>query len=275
MRKRSQSFYAKSEEEFKEQVNEEDTYQPRKRSRISSLIEDSLAADENKSSDDEDELSQSKDNTKKSGGKRDADDNLGVTETFCITENTQTMEDEEETLMNSINNISQSIRNRDRRSFLEGVSNIYLSQRAFNLNQTQSSPISNKISRSFSSDSMNIIDFENIYPSTMPHTNDILINVILNDPILSQNIKLTDEVIKIIVLGEESIGKTLFIDQVINNAGSRRKLSGYAHSKCLDIKKKKVKLLDRILTLELWDTNREIQNSKLCESIDLLTFSIY
>jgi hypothetical protein len=245
MRRRSESFYAKTEEEFKEQIVEE-TERPRKRSRISDLIEDSL-----------DETQPEK--PRKKDRLLDHEDNLGVSENFCIIEN-NTMEDEELIIINSIYNLDQSIKTKDKQLFLDNISTLYLSQRSYNL--SLSSP-SNRLNRSLSLDSINILDFDSIYPSTMPNTNDILINSILNDPIVSQNIKLTDEVLKIIVLGDDCIGKTLFIDKLFNK---ERAESPYLHSRSLDIRKKRVKLLDRIVTLEFWDTNKEIQNSKLCES---------
>jgi hypothetical protein len=261
MRRRSQSFYAKTEEEFKEQISEE-IERPRKRSRISDIIEDTL--------DDTEEFEKVQ---KKKSTVLDHDDHLGVADTFYMEESSHTMEDEEGILMNSLHNISQSIKNRDRQSFLENISTIYLAQKAFNLNQTVSSPLSGKLCRSFSLDSINILDFDHIYPMTVANTNDLLINPILNDPIVSQNIKLTDEVLKVVLLGDDCIGKTLFADKLFNpdNRGGV-----YIHSKSLEIKKKRVRLLDRIVTLEFWDTNKDIQNSKLCESkIPFNVFSLY
>jgi hypothetical protein len=250
MRKRSESFYVKTEEEFKELINEE-AERPRKRSRISDIIEDSLKDTEDF------------ENCRKKKNKfLYSDDQLGVTDTFCLTENSNTIEDDEELLINSIQNISQSIKKKDRKSLLENLSAFFLSQKAFNLNQITSSPLSNKLGRSFSLDSINILDFDHIYPSTVPNPNDLLFNPILNDPIVSQNIKLTDEVLKIVLLGDDSIGKTLFINKLFNDEMSNL----YIHSKSLEIKKKRVRLLDRIATLEFWDTNKEIQNSRLCES---------
>jgi GTPase SAR1 family protein len=86
-------------------------------------------------------------------------------------------------------------------------------------------------------------------------------NPIMTDPLVAQNIKLTDEVLKIILIGDENVGKSLLIEKLINTGNP------LLHTSSLEIKKKRIKLLERILTLEFWDTNKKILCSKLSESI--------
>jgi hypothetical protein len=247
MRKRSRSFYAKTKEEFDElsksedQENTESNQIPRKRSKISLLIED------------DDDLSASD----KIPVEKIYEDQLGITNTFTMTENNLSMEDEETLLLNSLENLNISYKKRDKEQFLENVSNFYYSSKdrlKMDLTTAYSYQSENKICRSFTQDSLNIMDFDELTLS--------LDNPITTDPMLTQNIKLTDEVMKIILIGDDCVGKTLLIEKLIN-AG---KGCDITHTGSLEIKKKRIKLLERILTLEFWDTNKKILCSKLSES---------
>jgi hypothetical protein len=249
MRKRSRSFYAKTKEEFDElsktdeENSETESHVTRKRSKISLLIED------------DDDLG-AKDITPV---EKIYDDQLGVSNTFTITENNLSMEDEETILLNSLENLNLSFRKRDKEQFLENVSNLFLSSKdrlKTDLTTAHSFQSENKICRSFSLDSLNIMDFDNL---TLSHDNPIMM-----DPTLTQNIKLTDEVLKIILIGDENVGKTMLIEKLINTTVG----CDLVHTGSLEIKKKRIKLLERILTLEFWDTNKKILSSKLSESIN-------
>jgi hypothetical protein len=268
MRKRSQSFYAKTKEEFEELIDDdknennivlENNRQPRKRSRITQMLEESEedSLEVKKEEVDEEEP----DNNKLLFLSREYDDQLGVSNPFTIAENILSMEDEETLLINNLENINLSYRKKDKNLFLESVSNFYFDSKerlkndlanAFTYNSSKSE---NKISRSFSLDSLNIMDFDEL-------TNNSDLNPLMMDPVIKQNIKLTEEIVKIILIGDEYVGKTLLIDKLINDSDST-----ITHTKSLEIKKKRIKLLERILTLEFWDTNKQILNSKICESI--------
>lgn len=76
---------------------------------------------------------------------------------------------------------------------------------------------------------------------------------LINDPILSQNIMKSQSTLKILIIGEEKIGKTFFVNKFlkkeINNCND------YLHTDALDINKNFIYLVNKSVKLEIYDTN--------------------
>lgn len=87
-------------------------------------------------------------------------------------------------------------------------------------------------------------------------------NSLLSDPILSKNMNLVDDVLKLMVIGEQCVGKSFFIDKLFNDNLEK---SNYSHTTSLEIKKRNIKLLEKNIQLEFWDTNSKIVSSQIAQ----------
>jgi hypothetical protein len=129
-----------------------------------------------------------------------------------------------------------------------------------------------KFPRSLSFNTLNNIDIDfellqnledmNLNNSSISTRNNSL-NSIFGDPILSKNINFSDEVIKFIVVGDYKVGKSFFVNKLLNDNTDP---NNYTHTSCFEIKKKMIKLMGKSVKLELWDTNTEIINSEISTS---------
>lgn len=129
-----------------------------------------------------------------------------------------------------------------------------------------------KIPRSFSYESINSFNLVSNNGIRAPSTNDCsLLNI---DPLLMQNIDICDDFLKYIVIADERVGKTTFINNILSSKldeKSNKKKDVvkdyiYKHTESLEIRKRNIQLLGKKIRLELWDTNKYILDSMLCYS---------
>lgn len=111
--------------------------------------------------------------------------------------------------------------------------------------------------------------------------------------ILSQNLNLAEDIIKLITIGDKRVGKSYFIEKILSNDMNHSKsteenvskigkenshqISSYEPTTSLEIKRTLINLKDKIVKLELWDTNVNIINNsiiktyyKLCHGVVLV-----
>lgn len=91
---------------------------------------------------------------------------------------------------------------------------------------------------------------------------------VLCDPIVSKNINVIDDVLKLMFIGDQTVGKSFMIQKLIEERsenGSDLNLNNYPYfpTTSLEIKKKKINMLGKNVCLELWDTNTHIANSEI------------
>lgn len=187
------------------------------------------------------------------------------------------MEEDESDLLNNLDNLNNSLRKGDKELFWENISNVYkgnLRDKRKKFPTVIVKPQTDdgvdqetvRHSRSLTYDTLSLmnIDLKNveIYSENSYSTRYNSLSSILNNPILSQNVNLVDDVMKLIILGEPQVGKTLFIETTINESKYNSKLN-YVHTNSLEIKKKLINLLGKKIKLELWDTNSQIIDSEI------------
>jgi len=95
---------------------------------------------------------------------------------------------------------------------------------------------------------------------------------------ISQNLSFSDEKLRLLVLGDKNVGKTHFISnymKVLNGETLGKDFHSTTNS--LEINKKLVKISNKLISLELWDTNRETAISsvfksylKICDGLVLM-----
>ncbi len=178
-----------------------------------------------------------------------------------------------------IKKMNTSYKAKDKFKFLDEVTNIYrhfLKEKPSNPSKSimvksestsSSSPSpSKKISRAFTFDNLDsmTIDFNNLIEDVGLFSVSSIENShkssILNDPILSKNINIIDEVMKFMIIGDVEVGKSYFIDKCINSNSGKKP---YVPTSSFGIKKKNIRLLDKHIQIEFWDTNSEILNSEI------------
>ena len=90
--------------------------------------------------------------------------------------------------------------------------------------------------------------------------------------IILQNLNISDETIKLIVIGDKAVGKTFFIDQLCANKSQSEETiplpmnNEYKPTQSLEIKRFIFKTLNKIIKIELWDTNTSILNSPVIKT---------
>lgn len=93
---------------------------------------------------------------------------------------------------------------------------------------------------------------------------------------LNQNIINYDDLLKIVVIGETAVGKSLFISQLNNHTKtSFNQTNTYCPTKTFVITKTVINVNNTILGLELWDTNISILSSELIKSKHLSTLLLF
>jgi hypothetical protein len=205
------------------------------------------------------------------------------------------MKEIESNFLDSIDKINFSVKTKDKTQFIHHLSSVYgyllkekksLKNDDINLegrNSRANSKVSigndkksGKMARSitFSNlESLNInfdliksLDYNSLSSESTSHYS---FNSIFINPLFKNNLDIVDDVMKLMVIGETRVGKTLFISKFFeeegvnsnpngNDINSKESLSEYIHTNSLEIKKKMVKLLGKNICLEMWDTNIEI-----------------
>ena len=99
--------------------------------------------------------------------------------------------------------------------------------------------------------------------NTLSLENNEAINQI--ESFLSQNLINFDEILKFIVIGDKSTGKSLFVNRFTSGLNSLSNMK-YQPTVSLEIKKTFAKLMDKNIKIELWDTNISVQNSPIIKS---------
>ena len=208
------------------------------------------------------------------------------------------MEQDEDYLLGSLAKINESIKSRDKKLFLENITNFYQNnlkdyndknikkikelkeKKNFlknNKKELREEDEYNKFCRSVSFQSiqnldvnfnnlenkLDIFSFNSLFST---HSSKFLekssINFFNNDPILSQNIMHAEKNVKILMIGEEKVGKSYFINKFLKN----EQVKDYIHTDSLEISKKIITLVNKCVKLEIYDTNVEILNSQLFKS---------
>lgn len=191
------------------------------------------------------------------------------------------MEEDEMDLIENFKKINLSFKTKNKELFIDNVSLIYQqilreknNYKEFSsvMKEKDETNLKKKISRSLTFHTLNNLNFDfeslhqnysqNSFYSTCISSKNNSINSILGEPILSSNINLVDDVLKIMVIGDSKVGKTLLINKILN----KKVENGYTHTYSFEIKKKVIKLLGKFIKLELWDTNNEITNSEIITS---------
>ena len=99
---------------------------------------------------------------------------------------------------------------------------------------------------------------------------DLNINDFDYDNFIIQNLKCFDEKIKIIVIGDEKVGKTLFLNKIGIYDNFKKKnnfnINEYYPTDCLDICKNYVIVDKKLIEIESFDTNVKIINSNIIET---------
>lgn len=93
---------------------------------------------------------------------------------------------------------------------------------------------------------------------------------------ISQNLHLYEEKLKFLVIGDESVGKSFFIYnffKVMNGERLRRSSQELYHTERYfflnfspEMKKKLVRIMNKYVSVELWDTNKKIISSSIFKS---------
>ena len=106
--------------------------------------------------------------------------------------------------------------------------------------------------------------------SSTENSIDLNINDFDYDNFIMQNLKYFDEKIKIIVIGDEKVGKTLFLNKIGIYDNFKRKnnfnINEYNPTDCLEINKSYVIVDKKLIKIESFDTNVKIINSKIIET---------
>jgi len=213
------------------------------------------------------------------------------------------IEQDEDYLLDSLANINESIKSKNKNLFLENVSTFYqnnikdyndkytqkiqeIKERQKNFQEKKSElTIQNtnamsdensfKPPRSFSFQSIQNLDVNfnhfgkkfdilsiNSKCSTLSSNffTRSPVELFINDPILSQNILQAQSTLKIFMVGEEKVGKTLFVNKLSNK---KRTPEQYIPTDSLEISKNFIYLVNKSVKLEIYDTNKQILESQL------------
>ena len=255
MRKRSESFYAKNDDEFTEIYKRRSSLYERRKSRMSSSELNNLNINvqikNNFPSYDDLEL-----------------DGLGVNSTFQITAIETSSEDEKEeenNLLNNIENLNLSLKVKNTKMFYEHLSkitkNIFEKKEILikkNLTNNNLIYKPDKIIKLIRSKTFNDNDNE-FYLENFDKEK--VLPMINGNEFLSKNIDIVENTLKFLIMGESKILKSNFISKIFEEKEKEQKsISGN-----LMIKKKNIKLLGHYIRLELLDTNSELSNSNMLD----------
>ena len=255
MRKRSESFYAKNDDEFTEVYKRRSSLYERRKTRMSSSELNNLNINvqikNNFPSYDDLEL-----------------DELGVNSTFQITAIETSSEDEKEeenNLLNNIENLNLSLKVKNTKMFYDHLSkitkNIFEKKEILikkNLTNNNLIYKPHKIIKIIRSKTFNDNDNE-FYLENFDKEK--VLPMINGNEFLSKNIDIVENTLKFLIMGESKILKSNFISKIFEEKEKEQKLI----SGNLMIKKKNIKLLGHYIRLELLDTNSELSNSNMLD----------
>jgi len=218
------------------------------------------------------------------------------------------MKEEETNFMDSIEKINFSVKTKDKSQFLHHLSNVYgyLLKENTNIKEDgnletrenradtkstrhETKKTSGKLTRSITFSNLESLDIDfdviksldnNSFSNECTSSNSF--NSILINPLFKCNLNIVDDVMKLIVIGEEKVGKTLFINRFFDEGNTEGNFNNnincnsysqpsieYTHTKSLEIKKKIVKLFGKNIRLEMWDTNTEIMANEISKGINI------
>jgi hypothetical protein len=215
------------------------------------------------------------------------------------------MKEVESNFLDSIDKINFSVKTKDKTQFIHHLSSVYgillkekkpvtndennidgrNSRTNSKVSYKGSDKISGKIMRSITYsnlESLNInfdiiksLDNNSLSSESSSHNS---FNSILINPLFKNNLDLVDDVMKLMVIGDTRVGKSLFINKFLEEEvaqgitfgnekenNNQENIREYIHTNSLEIKKKSVKLLGKNICLEMWDTNIEILSNEMCK----------
>jgi hypothetical protein len=88
-------------------------------------------------------------------------------------------------------------------------------------------------------------------------------NQLLKNPIFSQNILPTENILKIFMIGDENVGKSYFIEKFLKKDFKEIE---YKKTESMEIYKNIINLINKSVKMEVYDTNKQILNSLMCKS---------
>ena len=275
MRKRSVSFYAKNEEEFERNYDRKKSLMERRNSRISPFTK------KNNSS----SLNQKEKKPYYSSYDDLEIDELGVNSSFQITQKEEDAEEAEINLMNKFSNLNLSIKKKDKNMFYENLcsknilkgeedeisfqkkswesegkkdNNDYLNKLKMRTLIGNNSFDSIKLYKQIKNRSNTFDEIFNLENGNNLDEESIL-SFINSSDFLSQNIDITQDILKFLVMGSENSGKSYFISKLFNEEIKKEN-----EKFCImDIRKKNIKLLGNYIRLELLDTNSILANTEM------------
>jgi len=236
MRNRSETIYATNEADYLKQMNMQEKTQSKhpKKSKLS--------------------LFASKIET--------GNDCLSLGYDFSLQEKPKSMAEleqhEEEKLIETISRLEYSLKNYDRKEFVENLFKLNSESNAkdnysfkFTVpKRTSSFDTSEGTSLSRSSVS-SFLESCSTQPSSNFHQ------------MISQNVEVADNKIKLMVLGDKRVGKSLFINRFL---GKDSALHYYYPTESLEVKYHTMNVLGKIVKFEIWDTNVNVLSSSIIKT---------
>ena len=274
MRKRSVSFYAKTEEEFQRTFDRKKSLMERKNKRIFPYNKKNNSSSPNQKE-------------KKTYTPYDdlELDELGVNSSFQITQKEEDAEEAEISLMNKFSNLNLSIKKKDKNMFYENLcsknilkgeedeisfqkkswesegkkdNNEYLNKLKIRTLMGNNNFDSIKLYKQIKNRSNTFDEIFNL-ENGKNLDEESIISFINSSDFLSQNIDITQDILKFLVMGSENSGKSYFISKLFNE--EIKKENGKF---CImDIRKKNIKLLGNYIRLELLDTSSILANTEM------------
>jgi hypothetical protein len=181
---------------------------------------------------------------------------------------------EEQKLFENLEYMNSSFKKKDKKSFLKAVTDIFSENGNLNtLNETLkfSTTTQKNGKRSLSFDTLDNMDIKNLTLNKSSLTSSMSTNpsISINNPsvqnIIKQNLVLSEEVVKLILIGDKAVGKSLFINRMINETDNSI-IDKYIPTSCLEIQKHLFKILGKNLKVEFIDTNVFILNSNIIQT---------
>lgn len=88
-------------------------------------------------------------------------------------------------------------------------------------------------------------------------------NQLFQNPIFSQNILPTEDTLKLFMIGDDSVGKSFFIEKFLKRKWFNK---GYKKTESMEIYKNMVHLINKTVKMEIYDTNKQILDSLMFKS---------
>ena len=205
-------------------------------------------------------------------------DSLSNLHTFKIEEKPLSLHEmemlEEDRLEKTFKDLGHSFRINDKDRFLRNLMNLK--------KESLNSPLEDRnsfLGNSFinSLEPLNLLDYSNINMSNFKEcsTTDTIDSI---KHMICQNVEVTNDRIKIMVIGEKHVGKSFFLSRItnsmiedLNNSTSERYI---AILLSLEIKHHIINLYGKYTRVEYWDVSTTILNSPLIKSKFIYKFSL-